>query len=107
MSVTGIASSILSSLSGSHGHQNRFQQIQSEFQQLGRDLQSGNLAQAQSDFTTLSQNLPGFNQTSPPPPTATPAATASTGATPTNTVAQAFTQLAHDLQSGNLSAAQQ
>jgi len=34
-----------------------FSKYESEFQQLGQDLQSGNLTQAQSDFTTLSQNL--------------------------------------------------
>jgi hypothetical protein len=35
----------------------QFQQIQSEFQQLGKDLQAGNLTQAQQDYATLSQNF--------------------------------------------------
>lgn len=103
MSVTGIASSILSVLNSTQGHQTRPQQIQSEFQQLGQDLQSGNLSQAQSDFTTLSQNLSGLRQNNN---AATTAATAST-TTPTNSIAQAFAQLGQDLQSGNLQAAQQ
>src|ERR1019366_864889 len=59
-------------------------------QQLSKDLQSGNLSAAQSDFATLQA---AFSQ---------PAATAST----TNSIAQAFNQLGTDLQSGNLSAAQ-
>jgi hypothetical protein len=34
-----------------------FHQITAEFQQLGQDLQTGNVTAAQSDFTTLSKNL--------------------------------------------------
>jgi hypothetical protein len=34
------------------GVQNRSQQLLKEFQQLGQDLQSGNLSAAQADFTT-------------------------------------------------------
>jgi outer membrane protein assembly factor BamD (BamD/ComL family) len=94
MSVTGIANSILSTLSGSQNKQTPFQKIRSEFQQLGQDLQAGNLTQAQQDFTTLSQNLSGVSQNI-------------TAATPTNNVAQAFSQLGQDLQSGNLQSAQQ
>jgi hypothetical protein len=62
MSVTGIASSILLILSASQHQRSPIQQIPSEFRQLGQDLQSGNLTQAQSDFTTLSQNLSGVIQ---------------------------------------------
>ena len=89
MSVTGIASSILSILGGSQNQPTALQQIRSEFQQFGQDLQSGDLAQARQDFAALSQNLPGANQNS------------------ANPVAQAVTQLGKDLQSGNLQAAQQ
>jgi hypothetical protein len=95
MSVAGIASNIPTALSGSGKQQNNFQQIQSEFQQLGTDLQSGNLGQAQSDFATLSQNLPGLSQNA-----------AATTAAPAESLTQAFTQLGQDLQSGNLSGAQ-
>jgi hypothetical protein len=101
MSVTGVASSILSILSGSQRQQSPSQLIQSEFQQLGLDLQSGNLAQAKSDFNTLSKNLPSVSQNSGIP------ANGSAAATNSNPVAQAFAHLGQDLQSGNLSAAQQ
>ena len=58
MSVSGVSSS--SSLSQSlQTWQAKAQKIQSEFQQLGQDLQAGNLTQAQSDFSTLSQNISG------------------------------------------------
>jgi outer membrane protein assembly factor BamD (BamD/ComL family) len=89
MSVSGISSS---SLFNTSGVQSLFQQFQQTFQQLGQDLQSGNLSAAQSDFATL-QNLGSQNST----------------ATSQNNspIAQAFSQLAKDLQSGNLSAAQQ
>jgi outer membrane protein assembly factor BamD (BamD/ComL family) len=89
MSVSGISSS---SLFNTQGVQSTFQQFQQEFQQLGQDLQSGNLSAAQSDFSTL-QNLLSQNSS----------ATAHSN----NPIAQAFSQLAKDLQSGNLSAAQQ
>src|SRR2546430_631841 len=66
-----------------------FQAVKSKFDQLGQDLKSGNLSQAQADFATLSQNLPGGAQN-----------TNDQGATDFNTLAQA-------LQSGELSQAQQ
>lgn len=94
MSVTGVSSSNFFQSNVAQSAQNKFQQIQSQFQKLGQDLQSGNLAQAQSDFATLTQELPNAQQ--------------QTGAaTSTNSIAQAFKTLGQDLQSGNLSAAQQ
>ena len=99
MSLTGIASSILSAFNSTQSFQTPKHQIQNEFQQLGQDLQSGNLTQAQSDFAALTQNLSGLNQNNT-------AATTST-TTPANSLAQAFAQLGQDLQSGNLQAAQQ
>jgi outer membrane protein assembly factor BamD (BamD/ComL family) len=105
MSVAGIASSILSNLSGSQNQQqNPFQQIKSEFSQLGQDLQSGNLSQAQSDFTTLTQNLSTAFQGGA---TSTASTTSTTNAASSNPILQAFSQLGQDLQSGNLQAAQQ
>src|SRR6266851_754875 len=104
MSIIGILSSNLFTAGGAHNAQSsqnnpsKFQQIKTEFHQLGQDLQSGNLAQAQSDFAALSQDLTGASQIS----------TSSTNsATATSTVGQAFTQLGQDLQSGNLQGAQQ
>ncbi len=97
MSIIGILSSNLFSAGAAQKSQNsqnsqnsssQFQQIKTEFQQLGQDLQSGNLTAAQQDYTTLSQNLPAGTQTS------------------TNPALQAFTQLGKDLAAGNLPAAQ-
>ena len=104
MSIIGILSSNLFSAGAAQNTQSNqsnptvFQQIKTEFQQLGQDLQSGNLTAAQSDFTTLSQNLSGASQSS---------ATTASSATGNTPLAQAFAQLGQDLQSGNLSSAQQ
>src|SRR5271170_6715506 len=101
MSITGIANAALSSLlnatQSAQNGQGKFQQVQSEFQQLGQDLQAGNLTQAQQDFATLSQNFPNAQSGT------TTSATASGG----NPIAQAFTALSQDLQNGNISGAQQ
>ncbi len=94
MSVAGISSSNLFSY-GSQYVQGKMQQMQQEFKQLGTDLQSGNLAAAQSDFASLQQLNPQSTSSS-----------SSTSQT-SSPIAQAFTQLSKDLQSGNLSAAQQ
>lgn len=91
MSVAGISSSIFSYQNQSVP--NRTQQLRQEFQQLGEDLQSGNLAAAQSDFATLQQLSPQNSSS-----------TAQSNGSP---LQQAFNQLAQDLQAGNLSAAQQ
>lgn len=94
MSVSGISTSLFGFNDPSV--QNKAQQIQQEFQQLGDDLQSGNLSAAQSDYATIEQLVPQSNTTS---------ATSSTESS--NPLAQAFNQLGQDLQSGNLTAAQQ
>lgn len=91
MSVSGISSSSLSDYNVQNS-ENLWQQIQQEFQQLGQDLQAGNLAAAQSDFAGLQQLMPNNSNST---------------AQSNNPVAQAFKQLAQDLQAGNLSAAQQ
>ena len=85
MSTSGITSSMSSQM----------QQIQKDFNQLGQDLQSGNLSAAQADFVTLQKDMP---QTS--------SASSSTSQS-SSPIAQAFSQLSQDLQSGNLTAAQQ
>jgi ribosomal protein S20 len=92
MSVSGISSSSLFDYSA-QGLQNNMKQVQQEFQQLGQDLESGNLSAAQSDFSTLQQFLPQNSSTS--------------SAQSNSPIAQAFSQLSKDLQAGNLSAAQQ
>jgi outer membrane protein assembly factor BamD (BamD/ComL family) len=86
MSIIGIASSLFSQLNSPQN--NQAQPLSTEFQQLGQDLQAGNLTQAQTDFTALQQSLPaGFANNSP--------------------LAQEFSALGSDLQAGNLSASQQ
>jgi hypothetical protein len=109
MSIAGISSnSSLFQNSVVQQTQNRFQQIQSQFQKLGQDLQAGNLTQAQSDFSALSQELPNGGQFGASANAA--ASTTASGATPSSTanpVLQAFQSLGKDLQSGNLTAAQQ
>jgi len=87
MSVSGISSG---SMLGSSVQtwQARAQKIQSEFQELGQDLQAGNLTQAQSDFSILNQNLSGSGQNN-------------------GLASQAFAALGSALQTGGVAAAQQ
>ena len=94
MSISGVSSDVFQA-SVAQGAQNKFQQIQSQFQKVGQDLQSSNLTQAQADFATLSQELPSAQQ-----------AGGSTTTGPTNTLAKAFQALGRDLQAGNLAASQ-
>jgi|HubBroStandDraft_2_1064218.scaffolds.fasta_scaffold45959_3 outer membrane protein assembly factor BamD (BamD/ComL family) len=89
MSITGIFGNSFSPENTSENSTSRFQQIRNEFQQLAQDLQSGNLTQAQQDYTTLSQNF------------------SNSGRTSTNPIVQAYSQLGQDLQAGNLTQAQQ
>ena len=90
MSISGILGSGLSSQISS-----QYRLTNSEFQQLGQDLASGNLSASQSDFAALQQ---AFGQTS---------SASSTSATSTsNPLTQAFQQLSSDLKAGNLSGAQ-
>jgi outer membrane protein assembly factor BamD (BamD/ComL family) len=92
MSVAGILSSSLFDYS-SQTAQSKLQQSRQVFQQLGQDLQSGNLSAAQTDFSALQPSA------------------SSTGAASllqsTSPIAQDFKQLSQDLQSGNVSSAQQ
>jgi outer membrane protein assembly factor BamD (BamD/ComL family) len=92
MSVAGILSSAAFSV-GAQIFQSRTQKAKTEFQQLGQDLQSGNLSAAQSDFATLQKLQPQSSTTS--------SSQASSGIT------QDFNQLSADLKAGNTTAAQQ
>lgn len=78
----------------SNATQNRSQKFRQAFQQLGQDLQSGNLAQAQADLTAIGPNLSSL-------PSAAPASSSSS-----SSASQVLNQLSNDLQNGNLSAAQ-
>ncbi len=92
MSVAGILSSAAFSLGAQIFH-NRMRNAKQEFQQLGKDLQSGNLTAAQSDFATLQQMRPQSSTTA-----------SSQGS---SSILQDFNQLASDLKAGNTTAAQQ
>jgi len=87
MSIAGIASSLFSQISNLQNSQQTT--AQSEFQQLAKDLQAGNLKGAQADFAALQQNAPASR------------------ATGTSSLLQAVSALSNDLQSGNLAGAQQ
>jgi outer membrane protein assembly factor BamD (BamD/ComL family) len=87
MSIAGIASSLFSQVSNLQNGQQTI--AQSEFQQLAKDLQAGNLKGAQADFAALQQNAPASR------------------ATGTSSLLQAVSALGNDLQSGNLASAQQ
>jgi outer membrane protein assembly factor BamD (BamD/ComL family) len=69
--------------------QSQIGQVQSDFQALGKALQSGNLTVAQQAYATLQQDLPASQSSS-----------SATSSNPLSAVGQA-------LQSGNLTAAQQ
>jgi hypothetical protein len=73
------------------GMMNRMEQIQRDFQQLGQDLQAGNLSAAQTDFAALQQVDPQAGPSS---------------STQGNPIAQGFSQLSQDLGASNLAAAQ-
>ncbi len=96
MAISAILGSVLQAAL-TQNTQSKFKQFKQEFQQLGQDLQSGNIAQAQSDLVTLQQNSPSALRS-----TAAISATASG-----NPIAQLFSQLGQALQTGNLSTAQQ
>lgn len=68
--------------------------------QLGQDLQSGNLAQAQTDYSALQQLFPGQPQN-----IASAISSAPSGSTAANPVSAAIVQLGQDLSAGNVSAA--
>ena len=93
MSVSGILSNSFLTSNAQAIH-SRMLQFEQEFQQLGQDLQSGNVSAAQSDFSALQQSGPLANSTS-------------SSTQNTNPLTQDFNQLAQDLQAGNVSAAQQ
>jgi len=122
MSVAGITSINPTQLANV---QRNLQKVQNEFKQLGQDLQSGNLTQAQAGFVTLSQSLASPTNFVGPTALGKQAGTGSSPANPPNIVGptalthsasashhrvhlrQALNQLGQALQAGNLSAAQQ
>jgi hypothetical protein len=94
MSVAGIlSSSLVSLLGGNQTIRSKPQTFQQEFQQLGQDLQSGNVSAAQSDLASLQKLGPLASSTS--------------SAQTTTPIAHSFNQLSNDLQSGNIAGVQQ
>jgi hypothetical protein len=98
MSVLGIANAVISQFEALASRGNSHQ-LHHGFQQLAQDLQSRNLSQAQSDFASLQQLLPGNPQNLAVP--------SISGTQKTDPLASAVSQLAKDLQSRNLAAAKQ
>jgi len=100
MSVSGILSSNFSNYT-TQNVQNQMQQFRQEFQQLGQDLQSGNLSAAQQDYATIQQDFQSH-------------AAAhghhhhhGGGSGQQSEISQLLSELGQALQSGNLSSAQQ
>ena len=96
MSVSGISSSSFFDPT-SKPVQNKAPQIQQDFLQLGKDLQSGNLSSAQQDYATIQKD---FN-TNAPQPHRHPHSHGDT------TINQLLAELGQSLQTGNLPTAQQ
>ena len=115
MSIAAIATGLLSLLSGSQTNAaNDVQQFQTELQQLGQDLQSGNLPAAQQDFSALQldgrqavQQVAAHHHHLAHPVAAANASSSSPASQPAGSLALDFRQLAQSLQTGNLQAAQQ
>ena len=91
MSIAGICSNLL--LNSLSPKQASLQQFRDEFQQLGQDLQAGNLPAAQADYAQLQQIEQQKNSSA-------------SQSNITNSVSQLFDQLGKDLASGNVSSAQ-
>ena len=91
MFIAGIASNLL--LNSLSPKQASLQQFRDEFQQLGQDLQAGNLPAAQADYAQLQQIEQQKNSSA-------------SQSNITNSVSQLFDQLGKDLASGNVSSAQ-
>jgi len=117
MSVSSILSNGTLSQSWQNWHTHT-QEAQTEFHQLGRDLQAGNLNRARSDFSVLSQTISGSlksNNSLSPTLSAPPSAPShyhhvgvgGQGGTSSteSAVLQQFSSLGSALQAGNLSAA--
>ena len=117
MSIIGILSSNLFAAGAARNTQSSqndpadFQQIKTEFQQLGQDIKSGNLQGAQQDFTNLQQDLQQNTSQQVGGQHhhhhhAASSQSSSSFSQQANPIAQALSTLAQDLQAGNLSGAQ-
>ncbi len=109
MSATGISATSFANYDSNS--QINFKKFEQEFEQLGQDLQSGNLTAAEQDFVTLQGMLPGSSSAQSTAAASTASTSTSSTGTATSstqsTIEQEFNQLGQDLQSGNLTAASQ
>lgn len=105
MSIAGIAASSFFSGAIAQGAHTRIKQAQQDFQQLGQDLQAGNLTQARADLTALQKEIPAAS--SPIQSASQPGVSQEVVARNDSRTAQpGFQQLSQDLKAGNLAAAQ-
>src|SRR3981189_3985044 len=95
MGIWGVASTILGRIGSATAQHANTQQFKQGLKQPGQDLQSGNLSQAQSDFSSLQQLLLSGQQSSLLGP--------ASGTQSTSPLATAVSQLAPERKSGNLS----
>lgn len=75
------------------------------FNALGQDIESGDLSAAQSDFTTLQNDLQQTTSQAPPPPPPPPSSETSTS-TSTNSILKELSALGDALSSSDLTSAQ-
>ena len=115
MSIAGIAGSSFFSGAIAQSSHTKVKQAQQDFQRLGQDLQAGNLAQAQTDLTTLQKDFPeassaieGLAQQGLAQQGMAQQGVAQQGVAQNDsgTVQPRFQQLSQDLKAGNLAAAQ-
>ena len=118
MSLIGVLSSNLFAAGAAHHTQNSqknpsdFQQFETELQQLGQDLKSGDLRAAQQDYANIEQDVQQASSQQVggryrlQPRLESSQSSSSQSSQQANPIAQAFRALAQDLQAGNLSAAQ-
>jgi len=83
-----MSTSAITSSDPSSSAQDSVQLIQQELQQVGQDLQAGNMSAAESDFVSLESSVSKVG---------------GAGSQISGTIHQEFSQLAADLQSGHLS----
>jgi outer membrane protein assembly factor BamD (BamD/ComL family) len=106
MSISAI-SSINNGYEQTQSVQNNQQLFQQEFQQLGQDLTSGKLSAAQQDYAKLQQDSPTAVKSLIHHRHPHRMGGGSGSNSDSNDVSQLFSELGQDLQSGNVSAAQQ
>jgi len=111
MSVAGIAASSFFSGALTQNSPRKFRQVEQDFQQFAHDLQSGNLTKAKTDFVTLQsdfKSLPTDVQQRAGGAHHHHHHSSGAGASggQSSSIADLFSQLGQDLQTGNIAGAQ-